>query len=406
MDQIIFSLLRTSIWGEEKFPLNITETTVDWSAVYQELRAQTVHNLPMDHLCRLDPAHKDVYLKTATQSISYFYTLMHEQQQLTLLFEEAGIPFVVLKGSAAAYRYPRPEYRSMGDIDVLVKPTDFDRAHELMSSQGYIPGGYMDAVERHAHFKKNNISYELHRFFALLNSGEQARAFDNKLYAAIDRAQHISTHRFTFSMLPDLENGLVLLAHIAQHLEGGLGLRQIVDWMMYADQQLTDSFWQNEFRKTAAELGLETLALTVTRMCQLYLGLRADIFWCKGADEGLCHELMQLTMDRGNFGRKLSSETQKSQNTLLAFRGVRQFFSRLQYRGCNNWTLLEKYPWFRPFAWLYQLFRYIYRGLKREHPIRQLLSDIRDSRKNDDLFTRLGIARHGEGFQTPKGTRW
>lgn len=406
MNHILFSLLRTSIWGEDKFPLNISQTDIDWSAIYQELKHQTVQNLPVELLCRLDPTHKNSYVNAASLSMSRFYMITNEQQKLYQLFRDAHIPFVVLKGAAAACYYPHPEYRCMGDIDLLVKPKDFESAYALMEENGYLADEDNAKDERHAHFRKNNVLYELHHFFALLNDGEQAGTFDSMLYSAIDRAEDTVLNIFAFPKLPDLENGLVLLAHLGQHLEGGLGLRQIVDWMLYVDQKLDDPFWNTAFQKAAQALSLDTLAITVTRMCQLYLGLSDRITWCSQADETLCHELMQLTLDRGNFGRKLSFDSQKSQDTLLAFRGVRQFFSRLQYRGCKNWKLLEKWPALKPFAWLYQLFRYTYRGLKRKHPLRQLAADIRDSRKNEDIFSRLGIARHGEGFHTPKGTRW
>ena len=30
--------------------------------------------------------------------------------------------------------------------------------------------------------------------------------------------------------------------------------------------------------------------------------------------------------------------------------------------GCDNWELLKKYHWLRPFAWIYQLVRWIQHG--------------------------------------------
>ena len=68
-------------------------------------------------------------------------------------------------------------------------------------------------------------------------------------------------------MLPEVENGLVLIAHIGQHLRSGLGLRQIIDWMMYAKANLTDEFWKNEFSEPAKKSGFETLALYHISFC-------------------------------------------------------------------------------------------------------------------------------------------
>ena len=56
-------------------------------------------------------------------------------------------------------------------------------------------------------------------------------------------------------------------------MEEGLGLRQILDWALYVDKALDDDAWEHTFAPAVRRLGLERLAITVTRMCQLYLGL-------------------------------------------------------------------------------------------------------------------------------------
>ena len=75
------------------------------------------------------------------------------------------------------------------------------------------------------------------------------------------------------TVLPDDENGIVLLSHIRQHLESGLGLRQIIDWMMFVRSYLNDEMWFSSFHEKAQRTGLESLAVITTKMCQKYLGL-------------------------------------------------------------------------------------------------------------------------------------
>jgi hypothetical protein len=63
----------------------------------------------------------------------------------------AGIPFVALKG-AALYRmgaYPRQD-RPMGDVDLLVRPADFEAARRFISAAGYETGLL---TERHQLFE-------------------------------------------------------------------------------------------------------------------------------------------------------------------------------------------------------------------------------------------------------------
>lgn len=108
----------------------------------------------------------------------------------------------------------------------------------------------------------------------------------------------------TFPILPWKQNGMELLWHIKQHLYNGLGLRQLIDWMMFADHYLDDEGY-NEYAEDMRKCGLLRLAIHVTRLCQLHLGLREEgISWCRKADESLCEELLAFVMEQGNFGIK------------------------------------------------------------------------------------------------------
>jgi len=58
--------------------------------------------------------------------------------ELLRLFQQAGLPLVLLKGSALLERvYPAAEQRPMQDIDVLVRRADFERVAALLQTQGY-----------------------------------------------------------------------------------------------------------------------------------------------------------------------------------------------------------------------------------------------------------------------------
>ena len=399
----VFALLRSALWGEERYPFTAVPGT-DWAEVYGELCHQTVEALPADILgLAADPALQMQVLARTSKRMTRWYALMKEQQSLSDLFRAHDIPFVVLKGATADIYYPQPMYRVMGDVDVIVKPEDFERAYELMKANAYEIHGD-EANPRHVEVQKNGVLFELHRYFSTFNDVNYARLLDGMIFDAIDRAEIKALEGFSFPMLPPLENGLVLLEHINHHLEEGLGLRQIIDWMLYVDRELDDEFWNDHFSPIAKRLGLETLAVTTTRMCQLYLGLRENITWCRDAEEELCHELMELTMDRGNFGRK-SLDSNKAVTTLFALKNLPIFCQRLQIRGCKNWKALKKYPWLKPFAWFYQICRYISKGLKREEAFSQLAQDVRKSKRQDALMERLGATRRGKGVATLEGVK-
>jgi hypothetical protein len=70
-------------------------------------------------------------------------------------FDEAGIEWRLLKGAATAHLiYPEPGLRTIGDLDVIVRPHDFERASSAISSlaveEVFPPYGPVDAQLRKA----------------------------------------------------------------------------------------------------------------------------------------------------------------------------------------------------------------------------------------------------------------
>jgi len=61
-------------------------------------------------------------------------------KQLSFLFKNAGIDWMVLKGLPQARRlYPDPAYRSSSDIDILVSPRAFRNAAMALETAGFLP---------------------------------------------------------------------------------------------------------------------------------------------------------------------------------------------------------------------------------------------------------------------------
>lgn len=186
-------------------------------------------------------------------------------------------------------------------------------------------------------------------------------------------------------MLPPLANGLVLLAHMRSHLKSGLGLRQVIDWMMYSDRVIDDELWRSAFKPVADELGLTTLAITTTAMCVKYLGLSPRA-WCSEADEELVNQLMESVMTSGNFGIKTGTGN-NIETTVSTFKRE-GLFRYLQRAGEHNWKLYHRHHFLRPFCWFYQIFRYIRQGIGRGL---KLKDDIGRGSARANLLSKLGI---------------
>lgn len=370
--------------------------TFDWSSLLQESIDQTVVGLTVPAVKKYAEDHDvpnlDEWTSIGDQLVAYFVCCFQAQRELVKLFEQEGIPLVIVKGYAAAVNYPKPQLRTMGDIDFLVPKDRFEDAKLLMEKSGYSEEyGASHEESRHIGYKKNGIVFEMHRSMSSFGVD-----IDDVLEKAMVHADTGTIAGISFPMLPPLENGLVLLIHIRQHLleeAYSLGLRQIIDWMMYVNRycgtEVVGSLWDDKFLELAETYGMGTLAATVTYICREWLGLPNAPKWCDGADRQTAEELLEMIMASGNFGSKVERNGQSVKQGIVHYK---QFgFRRLQERGLANWKAAQKHRVLRPFAWIYQGFRVIGLGTKAFFSNKQGIKQISEGSKKGDLLKRLGV---------------
>lgn len=332
---------------------------------------------------------------TTIQIVANNVRLAWQQQEFCKTLQAAGLPFVTLKGLAASMYYPEPLTRTLGDIDLIVAPRDFSRACALLLADGYKTADSLEGNERHVHFEKDGVLVELHRRYAVLNTPAANELLDSWIYEAIPQAVTAAVDEWRFPALPEPLNGLTLLAHISQHLEEGLGLRQLIDWVVYVARELPDEKWP-AVRAMTDRLGLTDLARFTARFGQLYLGLPEEEHrWCVGVDESLCEALADYVFECGNFGQKAGTSNTVAM-VLSHGHGVKGFFRNLQHRGEANWKAYQRHHALKPFCWIYQGLRYARLGLRRENALSNLRKDYAAGKSRNALMKALGATRLAE----------
>ena len=374
----------------------------EYNVIFDELQQQTVVALLAPIYKNLPNVPEELLVKWKREILRqayYYIQYNYIQKRITDALHKRNISFVILKGTSASCYYPHPEYRAMGDIDIITKREDIDKACSVLEEIGYKRLHLENDFGRTIKLVKEEVEVEIHKYYASLNDPEKAEYLDNLIL------DHIC---FEEIRLPDNVNGLVLLEHIGDHLEHGLGLRQIVDWMMYVRNCLDDYSWGAWFQKEAQKIGLEKLAIVVTRMCQKYLGLEENINWCRDGDEDICRQLMTYIMASGNFGRKESKNIQRKA-TIEAMTNNQSFFQvlkLLQKYGENNWDLLKKYGFLKPFAWIYQICHSIKKRLANKISAGEVYSEFKESKQRKKLFDELEVKQYKKGLAVLKGNRF
>ena len=348
-EQVLLSLIRKSLFQTaEDFP-----TDADWDAVLTEAKMQSVVGIAAKALP--DGCSKEIRTAWATAEQQQFVSNIrywNAQDELHRLFVQNHVPYVILKGAAAAMYYPSPLRRAMGDIDLWVPPEQFDHARSVLTKNGYapVPGRH----DRHFAYVKASVRIELHHTFSYLDLNLEAA-----ILSGLPRADLCKVEGHLFYALPAAENGLILLAHLWNHLHAGVGLRQLIDWMLFVHGRLDERLWAAVFSSMAQRYGLEKTALVATRTCQRHLGLPAAA-WCASAEDALCDRLLSTILRSGNFGRKTASAGKAAKRAQTVLASVHRYglLRVLQRGGEIRWSACQKHPWLKPFAWLYQLIRY------------------------------------------------
>ena len=367
----LLELIKSSLFG--KTP-EIPEDA-NWEKIFESAKKQCIVPLLVPSV---PTEYREKWNAIAYQNKAHYMQMIYEQNSLVNLLNYANIPFVILKGTVAAIYYPAPLLRSFGDVDVYVANEHWNSAKKILKDNEYI---YLSQDDRTYEFEKNGIGFDFHTRFSCRYYND----IDHIVINGMNNAVEYQMLDNSFPGLPNYENGLVLLGHIMQHLnDSGIGLRQIIDWMMFVHNNLNDSKWNNFFKPLAVEAGLEKLAIAVTSMCIKWLGLSDEITWCNNSNDDLSDQLLLRILSDGNFGH----DRAPVENIRKAIK-EEGFFKFLQRVGLTNWTLARKCIVFRPFAWLYQICRFACMGILRIISGKKVFKENKKNIKLEDLLDRL-----------------
>lgn len=190
-------------------------------------------------------APKDIFAETENithQCIAVNHNQLYELEKLYRAFEESGIEYMPLKGAVMKCLYPKPEMRTMGDADILIKPLQYEKIRGTM--QGL---GFREILESDHElvWDKKTIHIELHkRLIPSYNKDYYAYYGEGWSFA---RPENKS--RFKLS---DEDTFIYIFTHYAKHYrDGGIGIRHITDLYVYlsAKPNLNKEYIEAELKK-------------------------------------------------------------------------------------------------------------------------------------------------------------
>ena len=310
-DSQFFALLRSVLWNEvpERLPF---AGGADWEALHDLAYRQTVTPLVTDGINRLpkellpaEPERLDPFLGDLMATANRNRVL---DAFIPKLFDAlAGIPVVLVKGQSLALDYPDPERRQPGDIDLLLLPSSYETAKDILLPKAT---KVLDEEKEiwHQGMRFRSVEVEIHGSISTLMS----RKLDRKLAALL--GEQFDGRPFPAVSIggaeipvPDAEfNAVYIFVHFLQHYwSGGVGLRQLVDWMTFVTVHKRD-IHPVVLEVRLKDLGLLRLWKVFTGFAQEYLGCPVEKLPLAAApDPGKNARIWRYIRRCGNFGKNV-----------------------------------------------------------------------------------------------------
>lgn len=295
-----------------------------------------------------------VFARSLRMALFRHETLNYTQNQIYEVLEEEKIAYVPLKGAVIRDLYPEAWMRTSGDIDILVREEDVERAKEsLIAKLNYrvVKNNYHDI----AMVSPNNQLLELH--FKILENEEK---IDRMLGKVWNYVSPVEEGKFRYEMT----NEYLLFhsyAHMLYHfINGGCGIRYVIDiWIL--EQKLDfDVKKLDEMLKVCEMNAFVAYARKLARV------------WFEGESHDRETSRMQMyIIEAGLFGDTESKMKARKTKTEGKGRYLLQRIFIPYKEFCSSYPALEKYPILYPYYMVKRWFKIFDRN-KAEQTIHEI----------------------------------
>lgn len=220
----ILTLVRSALTGEKlALPEGFTLEEAD-----ELIRKQSL--LPMAYQgaynCGI-PANSEIMIR---YQMEYYKKLIHSEEQMQSVenifatFDENGIDYLPLKGSVIKGLYPKPEFRPMGDADILIQNEQYEKVRQAMLALEY-----QEKLESDHDYtwRSKTLLVEIHKCLF----SDQQPEFRDYFGDGWGKAHAV---RVNMHGLGHEDEYLYLFAHMTKHfMHSGIGARHMIDLYVY-----------------------------------------------------------------------------------------------------------------------------------------------------------------------------
>lgn len=308
---------------------------------------------------------------------------IHQRMQIEELirqFEDHELYCMPVKGADTKNYYPKSEWRTMGDLDILYKPEQHKEVKALLLQMGY---ENFESGLKHDHYSKGPyIALEMHRELVAANT--IAESYYSDIW---QKTKPREDYEYVYQMSVE-EQYIYTMIHLLEHFkDGGIGIRFVMDIYVFHKQE--DVNWQY-VEGVFEEIGILSFARNIERLAQRwfaceYVAGSSDV-------EELLDELEVFIIQNGIYGQR-----SHLQNMAMEREGSVGYIKRMVFPNYNSMKTL--YPWLSgkpyllPFAWFIRIVRTVlFRKSKIQMGIDTLKhGDAKQGKELLEFYKRCGV---------------
>lgn len=279
-----------------------------------------------------------------------------QEREITRIFrafDENTIDYLPLKGCNMKALYPKPEMRTMGDADILIRLDQYDRIAPIMESLGF---EHKYESDHELVWENADLNVELHKHLI--------PSYNRELYAYFGDGWSMAVPGggSRWDMTPE-DTFVFLFTHFAKHYRDcGIGLRHVLDLWVYL--RANPALKMDRVLSVLEQLKLRQFYENISRLIAV---------WFEDAQPDdrtdFIAEFIFASGSWGNMEQRLVSESVRNMHRTGAGAGGKlRYMWRLAFPGVKslepNYPILTKAPWLLPVIWLVRPVRKLLFGRK------------------------------------------
>ncbi len=353
--------------------------------------ANTVLSLPQEYLPSKEVQSELRQIQAGELLIDA--NLTYEIEILLKNFDKYGIKNVPLKGYFMKQEYPRSDYRSVSDFDILFDVNQLNQVKKAFSELGYKFVHYDDTQY---HFSKKPFMYvEMHKSLT-----HEYEIYNPYMENQLENSYKRNGYEFSYAMSKE-DHYLYMLIHSSNHFRiGGIGIRTLLDTYLYYKRYCSEF----DFNYLNNKLRLFKLEKYENRLRQIAYNWFSKPEPLTEFDDIETYILLSTTLGRLDVCVLIESQS-RIENGIKT--GKKK--SKLSYLRSSifppksimvfDYRYLEKFPFLLPVSWIHMWFTRIFvcRNVSVKRGLKNRLSytgdDVKYIKKlfNDVGFTNLGL---------------